>query len=1063
MPALLFLELSKWKVILMPSDYKAITKYNEEQLGKDTASRESQVNMYSDFSHFVFEILQNADDHEATKIKFKLSPEKLIIEHNGIPFKEKNVEAISYFGKSTSRDDLIKTGCFGLGFKSVFAITATPSIHSGDENFLIYGLYRLKALQPPENLKTGITRICLPFNHPEEKPDFVKVLTEKTTAFKEISHRLKELDMNTLLFTRNILEIKWSIQDEQGNKKNGHYLRDDENKFKLKISNNLQTRRTEITDGDNLDTYLVYSRPINWHNKKHKPVDIAFFLKKENEKEVISSSRKKLFVLFPTTIDTHMGFLINGPFRTPAHRETVSRKDDFNKFLFQEIALLITDTLIELRQKGLLTINLLETLPIEMQYFSAESRFYPIVDTVRNAFKNEKLLPANDEGVFVSSGNAKLARGSELRKLLTYNQLKELFQHDSDIQWLSGAITQNRASVLRSYLMDELSVEEIRPERFVQLITDKYLEMQSDDWIVQFYNFLDGGKSNLWEKSDSILRQKKFLRLESNSHVIPFKNDGTPNAYLPSSVETNFPTIKRYIFENEGAANFLKKLGIIEPGLFAETIEILNKYAEDGGKVDYNENIKDLKKIKKCLEKPNRDSSASSLSKLKILFGKLGLSKFVENIPESIKINPTELIPLVLNSIRILKSSNCERKQYRRPIEIYYDTLKLRLYFQNNSGAWFLSDDYPSEFKTLFQHLSINKEPKVTKKRPDNGLVIVSKSHGFHKRGLNGFDPDIKVDGLENAILNISIEKSEFIWNNIAIPHSACIRGVVESFTNKLAPENATKKNHISNFGHLLIENEWVPDIGGNFHRPGNLGLDDLPVSFVKDEKLAKQLRMKQNISEELLKKAGISQATFKLAQEFENQSTDIKDQIKTLLQNQSSGKPAFPTRKSPNPERRKEKIRTRHDEADSKTYEKKERSVKTSRPNHDPKSWLKIQYTKHDQELVCQMCANEMPFKLKDGSYYFEAVQVSDDFTKEGHELYLALCPLCAAKYRYLVKQDHTIMNNFFGNVKETRENFEIPIKLGVLGVNGSHSICFVEKHLLDLRTILEKEWNEK
>ena len=1040
----------------MPSDYKAITKYNEEQLGKDTASRKSQVNMYSDFSHFVFEILQNADDHEATKIKFKLSPEELIIEHNGIPFKEKNVKAISYFGKSTSRDDLVKTGCFGLGFKSVFAITATPSIHSGDENFLIYGLYRLKALQPPKDLKNGITRICLPFNHPEEKPDFVEALTKKTTAFKEISNRLKESDMNTLLFNHNILEIKWSIQDKQGNKKNGHYLRDDQNKFKLKISNDLQTRRTEITDGDNLDTYLVYSRPIHWHNKSYKPVDIAFYLKKENEKEVIYSSLKPLFVLFPTTVDTHMGFLINGPFRTPAHRETVSQKDDFNKFLFQEIAMLITDTLIELRQKGLLTISLLETLPIKIQHFPEKSMFYPIAETVRNAFKNEKLLPANDEGVFVSSGNAKLARSSELRKLLTCNQLKELFQHDNDIRWLSGAITQDRTSGLRSYLMEGLSVEEIRPERFVQLITDKYLEMQSDDWIVQFYNFLDRGKSNLWEKSDSILRQKKILRLENNSHVIPFKSDGTPNAYLPPSVETNFSTIKRNIFENEGAANFLKKLGIIEPGLFAETIEILNKYAEDGGKVDYNENIKDLKKIKKCLEKPNRDSSASSLSKLKILFGKLGLSKLVDNITEPVKINPTEFIPLVLNSIRILRAFNCEKKQYRRPSEMYYDTPELRIYFQNNSGTWFLSDDYSSEFKTLFQRLSINKEPKVTKKTPNNGFVIISKSPRYHKRGLNGFDPDIKVDGLENAILNISIEKSEFIWNSIAITHSACIRGVVESSGRKTY-ENSTQKKQISDFGRLLIESAWLPDTDGNFHRPGDLGLDDLPVSFVKDEKLAKQLRMKQNISVELLKKAGISQATFKLAQELENQPTDIQNQIKTLLQNKSGGKPAFPTQKSPNPERRKEKIRTRHDGADDKTYEKKERSVKTSRPNYDPKIWLENRYTNDDQKLVCQMCANEMPFKLKDGSYYFEAVQVSDDFTKENHELYLALCPLCAAKFRYLVKKDQSKMDSFLGNVKETKENFEIPIELGVLGVNSPHSIRFVETHLRDLKTILE------
>ncbi len=89
--------------------------------------------MYSDFSHFVFELLQNADDYGATKVSFKLDCEELVIEHDGSPFTEENVRAISYFGKSTSRDDLVKTGRFGLGFKSVFAFTATPIIHSGDE------------------------------------------------------------------------------------------------------------------------------------------------------------------------------------------------------------------------------------------------------------------------------------------------------------------------------------------------------------------------------------------------------------------------------------------------------------------------------------------------------------------------------------------------------------------------------------------------------------------------------------------------------------------------------------------------------------------------------------------------------------------------------------------------------------------------------------------------------------------------------------------------------------------------------------------------------------------
>ncbi len=257
--------------------------------------------MYSDFSHFVFEILQNADDHRATTITFNLTPDELVIEHNGIPFKEENVKAISYFGKSTSRDDLIKTGHFGLGFKSVFAFTATPAIHSGEENFKIYGLYCLKALPRPADLETEKTRISLLFNHIEKEPDFVETLVPKKTAFDKISRRLKKLDITTLLFTRNILEIKWIIQDEKG-----HYLRGGD-KDKENISEYLQTRKTEITDGDSLHTYLVFSRPIKWKGKEYKPVEIAFFLDDSNNVEKIRSTKKPLFVLFPTTQETYGG------------------------------------------------------------------------------------------------------------------------------------------------------------------------------------------------------------------------------------------------------------------------------------------------------------------------------------------------------------------------------------------------------------------------------------------------------------------------------------------------------------------------------------------------------------------------------------------------------------------------------------------------------------------------------------------------------------------------------------------------------------------------------------
>jgi hypothetical protein len=152
-------------------------------------------------------------------------------------------------------------------------------------------------------------------------------------------------------------------------------------------------------------------------------------------------------------------------------------------------------------------------------------------------------------------------------------------------------------------------------------------------------------------------------------------------------------------------------------------------------------------------------------------------------------------------------------------------------------------------------------------------------------------------------------------------------------------------------------------------------------------------------------------------------------------------------------PERREGKIRTKHAQSENKSFDKKERSVRTSRPNHDPKTWLRDQYTNDDQVMVCQMCANEMPFKLKDGSYHFEAVQVSDHFLKENHALSLALCPLCAAMYRFLVKRDSALLDNFLTSIRGAEKNLEIPIELGI---NGFHTISFVETHLQDLKTIL-------
>ena len=103
------------------------------------------LELYSKDTHFVLELIQNADDNdyhalllsgqnpheEVPALKFIISSHAITVLNNEVGFSEKNVRAICDVGKSTKgahRSGYI--GQKGIGFKSVFRVTDTPEIHS---------------------------------------------------------------------------------------------------------------------------------------------------------------------------------------------------------------------------------------------------------------------------------------------------------------------------------------------------------------------------------------------------------------------------------------------------------------------------------------------------------------------------------------------------------------------------------------------------------------------------------------------------------------------------------------------------------------------------------------------------------------------------------------------------------------------------------------------------------------------------------------------------------------------------------------------------------------------
>ncbi len=173
-------------------------------LKKHRGIRKIVEELYPDNAHFIYELLQNAEDTGATEVQFDLSVDRLSFEHNGRPFELKDIEGITDVGEGTKADDDEKIGRFGVGFKAVFAYTETPHIWSPTFSFKISELVLPSEIAAKTRLGNK-TRFEFPFNNPKKPVN---------AAYGEIKAGLDSLHEMTLLFLNNIGTINWRIGDE---------------------------------------------------------------------------------------------------------------------------------------------------------------------------------------------------------------------------------------------------------------------------------------------------------------------------------------------------------------------------------------------------------------------------------------------------------------------------------------------------------------------------------------------------------------------------------------------------------------------------------------------------------------------------------------------------------------------------------------------------------------------------------------------------------------------------------------------------------------------------------
>ncbi|MBF0095000.1 MAG: hypothetical protein HQL34_10700, partial [Alphaproteobacteria bacterium] len=574
----------------MASDYGKIKADNIRDYGEKTHHLAFLGRLYTDRTHFVFELLQNAEDKNASRVLFCLFEDRLEVQHDGEIFDDRDVRGICGVGEGTKADDLTKIGKFGIGFKAVYAYTSVPEVHSGDEHFHIEHYVRPSAA-PTKPPGAGWTTLFMFGFDPAKVP--------AETASREIAARLRDLTARTLLFLRKIKEIEYVLP----NGAQGIYLREEI----AGAHGRLVTVIGESAGKEDSERWLLFEKPVPIPGGTGSvAVEIGFKLDagpKDKTEGIARVKESPLYVFFPTEKQTQFGFLIQGPYRTTPARDNVPKDDEWNATLVSATAALIVEALHAIKERGLLTVAVLNALPIRLDTFAGDGMFHPIVTAVRDALRNSALLPAED-GTYVAAPNAKLGRGDKLRKLLGQDQLAALFPTSHETKWLSGEITQDRTPDLRAYLLAELKVEELDPDGFARKISRAFLSAQSDPWFASLYRYLSDQEA-LWraprwrgDTDSGVLRLTPILRLQDDTLEAPFRADGKANAYLPPPEGSDLPCVKKEIAADEHASAFLKRLGLAEPDIFDDIVHrVLPKYAGRTVSVSPDEHAADIQKI----------------------------------------------------------------------------------------------------------------------------------------------------------------------------------------------------------------------------------------------------------------------------------------------------------------------------------------------------------------------------------------------------------------------------------------------------------------------------------
>ncbi len=1085
----------------MDIDLDRIRSKNQIEYGTGNKHLDLLRSIYPERTHFVFELIQNAADADATEVDFRLFAECLHFVHNGRPFDARDVEAICRIAEGTKSDDVSKVGKFGIGFKSVYNYTSRPEIYSSGFSFCIQDYVRPYEI-PPKTVEEGKTFFIFPFNRPDFPAD---------RAVSEISQALASLDRRNLIFLTSIRSITWRLPNSRSGELKKSVLsskliqpstmrpttsplssiavEDSAVSFSSSLASpgnqgvSAVSQRLGVAaemsdtvglsaaperlvsaavipqqppntddaayqvDGANLvnghtATYQVISLSSagryaeQWHVfsssvdpddiRSTARVDLAFLQESGNlsKPDMESVDPSFLHVCFSTHKKVSVGYLINGPFyTTPARDNLDNNNNERNQEIVKASTELLKMALLQFKKEKLITGNTLRTLALSQRDFPKGDIFRTVFEGTRRVLLDEEILPTLS-GSHAAARSVVIPGTTEIRNLFGPEEIASLFRMETAADWLAPSIADKQE--LSQYLETELGIRKITVEEVTNVLDERYLTRQPDEWIVRFYAFCQKQQPSIIRK----LRSIAIVRLEDGSHVVPISDSGKLNAYFPMKGVTGLPFVKATLIKNGEARAFLQQMGITEPDDVHDTLtKIIPQLQASGDAL------------------PEEEVYVQMLRQIMFAFQQADRSQ-------------TILLESKLRTIPFLRGRHSQEKSTKllRPQDLYNPADRLVNFFKTASNVWF--PDLPSEAQGLLpylQPLGLLQFPAFVRTEK-HALTIEELRHIEPDDRLRGKPTDYELKGLEEFMQRLRDESQEqklncarILWkllSDMTENQDPPRAEVPRDFRARITIDKAKPK-----WLKILQREVWLPDARFKFNCAADISVNELPHEFVRNKKLANLLEMKDVVLGLLSKETGIPANILDFVRLNPEKISELMGKVEgvehDLLSPSPDPVPVIPPKATA---------------SRAKGSKSSESFFRTPVPRSSPKKEsITRPFLLEQYGGTCQICS-VAGFPTLQGEPFFEAVYIVSG--KKGQEVdmsgnVVSVCAMCSARLLYGKVSTPDNLLVLLRNI-DTHSSDELLLNIS-LG-DERCQISFSSAHKEQVRNFIRSEvWNTK